>query len=79
MVQGVGFRWFTRNAAGLYGLGGWVRNRPDGSVEIEAEGQKEAVEAFLADVREGPRFSRVSAMSVDWIAVKHEGSFEVTG
>ena len=78
-VQGVGFRWFTRNAASAYGIRGWVRNRSGGSVEIEAEADRAAVEAFLEKVRQGPTFARVESVSVDWISPKHDSTFEVTG
>lgn len=47
-VQGVGFRWRTREQGLALGLAGWVRNCPDGSVEVEVEGPAAAVEA-LAD------------------------------
>ena len=59
MVQGVGFRFFTEHVARLGGVGGWVRNRYDGSVEIEAEGDDEELDAFLREIRKGPRMSRV--------------------
>jgi len=77
VVQGVGFRWFTLRLAQRYGLTGWVRNRPDGSVELEAEGERGMVEAFLAEVRVGPRFGNVSSLSVEWIPLRHDSSFEV--
>ena len=51
-VQGVGFRWFTYDAAAREGLHGWVRNLPDGRVQLLVEGADEAVEAFLQDVRD---------------------------
>jgi acylphosphatase len=50
-VQGVGFRWNTRNAAGGHDVAGYVRNLPDGRVEVVAEGETREVEAFLAEVR----------------------------
>ena len=53
-VQGVGFRWFTREAARRHGLAGWVRNREDGSVEIAASGSSESIQRFLEEVRRGP-------------------------
>jgi acylphosphatase len=53
-VQGVGFRWFTREVARRHGLAGWVRNREDGSVEIAASGTAESIERFLEEVRRGP-------------------------
>ena len=59
-VQGVGFRAFTRRAAEEAGVTGWVRNRIDCRVEIYAEGEKEAMEAFLDAVRKGPRFGKVT-------------------
>lgn len=53
-VQGVGFRWFVRQQARRWGVRGWVRNRPDGSVEISATGPLEAIEGLMASVRRGP-------------------------
>jgi acylphosphatase len=53
-VQGVGFRWFVREQARRWGVRGWVRNRPDGSVEIAASGAEESLEGLLAAVRRGP-------------------------
>ena len=53
-VQGVGFRWFVREHARRGDLAGWVRNRPDGSVEIEVAGDEEGVARLLQAVRTGP-------------------------
>ncbi|MFG0329639.1 MAG: acylphosphatase [Phycisphaerales bacterium] len=50
-VQGVGFRATTRFIAGRHPVTGWVRNEPDGSVRLVAEGEAAAVEAFLDDLR----------------------------
>jgi len=63
-VQGVAFRATTREQALQLGVGGWVRNRADGSVEVTAEGAPEAVEALVAFCRRGPRFAVVSDVSV---------------
>lgn len=59
-VQGVGFRWYTRRAAQELGLTGRVRNLPDGSVEAEAQGKPEALDAFRERLRQGPPGSRVT-------------------
>jgi acylphosphatase len=59
-VQGVGFRWYVRAEAERLGLGGWVRNRPDGSVELAADGPEDAQDALLAAVRRGPPSAIVS-------------------
>ena len=53
-VQGVGFRWFVREAARRRNLAGWVRNLQDGGVEIAAEGPEREVGAFRSDVARGP-------------------------
>ena len=53
-VQGVGFRWYARTEAERLGLSGWVRNRPDGSVELAVDGPEDARQEFLAAVRRGP-------------------------
>jgi acylphosphatase len=61
-VQGVGFRWFTRQAARELGLTGRVRNLPDGRVEIEVAGGGEALAAFRERVRQGPQGARVAGL-----------------
>lgn len=52
-VQGVGFRYRTMWAADAEGVTGWVRNEPDGSVEIHAEGTPHRVDRFLKILRGG--------------------------
>jgi acylphosphatase len=64
-VQGVGFRWFAQTAAEHEGVHGWVRNLPDGRVEVQAEGDAEAVERFERALRHGPRGARVDEVDVD--------------
>jgi acylphosphatase len=53
-VQGVGFRFFVKEAARQEGLSGWVRNLPDGRVEALAEGDPEALDRFEQHLRRGP-------------------------
>ena len=65
-VQGVGFRAFTEFHATQKGLNGWVRNRQDGKVEVEAEGPRPILEAFLQVLEQGPPLSRVTQIIVDW-------------
>ena len=64
-VQGVGLRFFVQEAATAEGLSGWVANRPDGTVEILAEGDEQAVRRFEAHVRRGPAGARIDDISVD--------------
>jgi acylphosphatase len=64
-VQGVGFRWFTHDAAVREGVDGWVRNLPDGRVEAEIEGELEAVDRVEAALRRGPSASRIDDVNVD--------------
>lgn len=65
-VQGVGYRVFARDAARAERLDGWVRNAPDGSVELAAEGSREALERFLEKLRAGPPSSRVTDVETSW-------------
>ena len=65
-VQGVGFRWFLAANARPMGLHGWVRNQPDGSVELMAEGERDALEKLLESAREGPRTARIDDVKVEW-------------
>jgi acylphosphatase len=63
-VQGVGFRYFTEDRALEEGLHGYVRNLPDGRVEIVAEGEADALERFERAVQGGPAAARVEACDV---------------
>jgi len=63
-VQGVFFRARAVAEATRLGLAGWVRNRPDGTVEALAEGAPAAVEAFVAWCRHGPPAARVEEVQV---------------
>ena len=63
-VQGVGFRWSTREEAAGRGLSGWVRNLPDGRVEAAFEGPSVAVDQMVDWCRTGPRWATVSGIRV---------------
>jgi acylphosphatase len=63
-VQGVGYREFARRSALQLNISGWVRNRGDGSVEALARGGAADVEAFLAELRKGPRGAWVASLRV---------------
>ena len=65
-VQGVGYRFFIVRRAGSLGIAGWVRNRPDGAVELEAEGARARLECLLEAAREGPVGARVTAVDEEW-------------
>jgi acylphosphatase len=58
-VQGVGFRFFAEAAGAREGLHGWVRNLPDGRVEVVAEGEASALDRFEHALQHGPRAARV--------------------
>ncbi len=78
MVQGVFFRYHTRELAQRLGLRGWVRNMPDDRVEAVFEGEKEAVERMLEFCRRGPSGARVSDIETKWEQPGGEfSSFEV--
>ena len=62
MVQGVGYRWWTVGEAERLGVSGWARNRTDGSVEILAIGEPDAVDALERACASGPRAARVTAV-----------------
>ena len=59
-VQGVGFRWYTREKARRWGLAGWVRNKADGSVEVVVEGTTASIDGFVEMLRAGPPGASVS-------------------
>ncbi len=76
-VQGVGFRHFARQQARAYGIKGFVKNQPDGSVFIEAEGDKENLSEFIRACKKGPGWSNVDDMDTREGEIKNYSSFEV--
>ena len=64
-VQGVGFRFTARNMARAYGIRGFIRNERDGSVYIEAEGEKENLGQFISWCKKGPDAGRVENVHVE--------------
>ena len=79
-VQGVGFRFFTLNAANELGLFGWVRNMPDGSVQLVAEGPKEQLTKFVSRLQIGPHSGHVDDIRYSWQAYRAEfDRFEIRG
>ncbi|MBD3270931.1 MAG: acylphosphatase [Elusimicrobia bacterium] len=64
-VQGVGFRFFVRSEAEKQGITGWVRNLPDGSVEMEIEGKEAVIKTFLNTVKTGHPWARVDSLNYE--------------
>jgi acylphosphatase len=79
MVQGVGFRYFTRDAAEKLRISGFVRNLRDGRVEVFAMGTPEQHAELLAMLERGPRFSSVSEVREEAAAPdsQYEGGFSI--
>jgi len=65
-VQGVFFRASTQREAKRLGLTGWVKNRPDGSVEILAEGEEDGLKELIGWAHRGPSAARVERVDVRW-------------
>ena len=63
-VQGVGFRWFVVEKAHQLKIAGWVKNRPDGNVEVAAAGPRDAIERLETAVKVGPRSARIEEVKV---------------
>ena len=72
-VQGVGYRFFAQRAAARHQVLGHVRNCPDGSVEVIAEGPEVAVEEFKKDLAAGPQWARVER--VEEISLEPTGQY----
>jgi acylphosphatase len=78
IVQGVGFRYFAIRKAREVGVTGWVKNSPDGGVEIVAEGEKWQLEEFTEIVKIGPSHSTITAVEIKEEEYKNEfKGFEV--
>ena len=59
-VQGVGFRFFATRVARRLGLKGWIENLRDGTVEAQVEGEAAAIDDWIKEIKEGPRFAEVT-------------------
>ncbi len=73
-VQGVGYRAWTRDLAREFGLAGWVRNLPDGTVEVHLEGSGTAIAEMIDRMNAGPPPSRVDDLKAD--AAEPEGAVD---
>ena len=76
-VQGVFFRASTQTQASALGVTGWVRNLQDGTVEVYAEGNQNALNRFIEWCRKGPPSAKVSRCDLDWIAPKAISNFKI--
>ena len=77
-VQGVGFRYFTQKNASLYGINGWVRNKIDGTVEIDAEGSETNMTEFIKAVERGNRYSLVESINTEKLSdMEYYKSFHI--
>ncbi|HSZ64188.1 MAG TPA: acylphosphatase [Terriglobales bacterium] len=79
-VHGVGFRWFVEREAHILQIVGWVRNNPDGTVEVMAMGTRDQLAGLRSRLQEGPRAARVDRVE-DFEAEPVAGltSFQVRG
>ena len=78
LVQGVSFRASAAGAARRIGVSGWVRNQPDGSVLVEAQGQADRVDSMIDWCKDGPPHARVDGVQViDMPAVSGEQGFTI--
>jgi acylphosphatase len=78
VVQGVGYRYFIQDLAQELNLTGYAQNRPDGSVEVIAEGDKDKLELLLVAAKKGPRSGQVENVETEWSEADRKWySFEV--
>jgi acylphosphatase len=75
----VGFRWFAKELADSLAIAGWVRNRKDGSVELEAEGIDTSLDEFERRLRSGNPSAEVNEIAATTIAPRGENGVEIRG
>ncbi|MAZ56346.1 acylphosphatase [bacterium] len=66
LVQMVAYRAYAQDSATYLGIAGWVRNLPDGRVEVQAQGDREVLKEFIEYLNEGSLLSKVESIEVDW-------------
>ena len=78
IVQGVNFRFSTRQEAQRLGLKGWVRNRKDGSVEAVAEGSDDEISKFISWCHTGPQMAKVTNVVIKEVTASSKlGDFTI--
>jgi acylphosphatase len=78
-VQRVGFRYFAEEMARIEGINGFVRNLPDGRVEVLAEGDAESVVRFERAIRRGPTGARVDDIETESLDPAGLVTFRIKG
>lgn len=77
-VQGVGYRYYALHAARVCGVTGWVKNMPDGTVKVVAEGTHDAIQQFMDALRNGPMLATVHTITTHTSSVlEHFQNFKV--
>lgn len=77
-VQGVGFRYFTQYEATKQQLTGWVKNNESGTVELEVQGNEEAIQSFIEKLHEGSPFAKVTNIEIkDITPIPNEKTFRI--
>ena len=77
LVQGVGYRAWLYNKAGMLGISGWCKNREDGAVEVVISGDPEKIDALLMVAQVGPSGAHVEAVAMLDEAPPEKGSFRI--
>ncbi|AFK07214.1 MULTISPECIES: acylphosphatase [Mesotoga] len=76
-VQGVGFRYYALYTARSLGITGYVRNEPDGSVEIVGSGRDPDIEAFIESIDRGPTYANVTKTEIEELPFMRFEYFEI--
>jgi len=77
-VHGVGFRYFTVSLADNYGVKGYVKNTPEGKVQILCQGEQDELDSFISAVKKGPSFSVITDVRIDEVSEeKKYNTFEI--
>ena len=77
-VQGVNFRWFARTMAVRLGIVGYARNMQDAdTLEVQAQGTSQQLQAYLVCLRQGPPAARVADITVDWDSDEDDKKYQL--
>jgi len=76
-VQGVGFRWHTKQTADALNISGFVKNQYDGSVYVEAVGEDYAIEQFTEWCKQGPSWARVDKVNLSNLPLFEANGFKI--